>query len=201
MRARTSAGVFNADRLTLYAVNEDRSAIISKVKTGLNTSRDLKLPISAQSIAGYVAMSQQMVNIVDVYDDEALKRVHPKLSFLQEVDKRSGYRTRQMLVAPVMDGETLYGVLQVINNRSDQPFGKLEEDGARQLSRTLGIAIRQRLQRAGSSTRSSSTPTTRRCRTFTSNRCRARPRPAFGSGLTAHCSLALRCQPSSGRPW
>jgi hypothetical protein len=52
-----------------------------------------------------------------------------------------------MLVAPVMDGDTLYGVLQVINNRSDQPFGKLEEDGARQLCKTLGIAIRQRMQK------------------------------------------------------
>lgn len=139
--------LFNADRLTLYAVNEDRSSIISKVKTGLNTSRDLKLPISAQSIAGYVAMARQMVNIADVYDVEALKKIHPALSFLQEVDKRSGYRTKQMLVAPVMDGETLYGVLQVINNRSDQPFGKLEEDGARQLCKTLGIAIRQRMQK------------------------------------------------------
>jgi type II secretory ATPase GspE/PulE/Tfp pilus assembly ATPase PilB-like protein len=79
---------------------------------------------------------------------KALKKIHPALSFLQEVDKRSGYRTKQMLVAPVMDGDTLYGVLQVINNRSDQPFGKLEEDGARQLCQTLGIAIRQRMQRA-----------------------------------------------------
>ncbi|OOG48454.1 secretion system protein E [Polaromonas sp. A23] len=140
--------LFNADRLTLYAVNEDRTSIISKVKTGLNTSRDLKLPISAQSIAGYVAMSKQMLNIADVYDDEALKKIHPGLSFLQEVDKRSGYRTKQMLVAPVMDGSTLYGVLQVINNRSDQPFAKLEEDGAQQLCQTLGIAIRQRMQRA-----------------------------------------------------
>ncbi len=139
--------LFNADRLTLYAVNEDRTSIVSKVKTGLNTSRDLKLPISPQSIAGYVALSKQMVNIADVYDDETLKTIHPKLSFLQEVDKRSGYRTKQMLVAPVMDGATLYGVLQVINNRSDQPFAKLEEDGAQQLCKTLGIAIRQRMQR------------------------------------------------------
>jgi GAF domain-containing protein len=96
--------LFNADRLTLYAVNEDHSAIVSKVKTGLNTSRDLKLPISAQSVAGYVAMARQMVNIVDVYDGAALKKIHPNLSFLQEVDKRSGYRTKQMLVAPVIRG-------------------------------------------------------------------------------------------------
>jgi len=145
--------LFNADRLTLYAVNEDRTSIISKVKTGLNTSRDLKLPISAQSVAGYVALSKTMVNIADVYDDEALKKIHPGLSFLQEVDKRSGYRTKQMLVAPVMDGNTLYGVLQVINNRSDQPFVRLEEDGAQQLCKTLGIAIRQRMQKVEESQR------------------------------------------------
>jgi type II secretory ATPase GspE/PulE/Tfp pilus assembly ATPase PilB-like protein len=149
--------LFNADRLTLYAVNEDRTAITSKVKTGLNTSRDLKLPISAQSIAGYVALSRQMVNIADVYDAAALKKIHPNLSFLQEVDKRSGYRTKQMLVAPVMDGNTLYGVLQVINNRSDQPFAKLEEDGAQQLCKTLGIAIRQRMQKAQDSQRRKAT--------------------------------------------
>jgi GAF domain-containing protein len=111
--------LFNADRLTLYAVSEDRQAIVSKVKTGLNTSRDLKLPISAQSIAGYVAMSRELVNIADVYDDEALKRIHSSLSFLKEVDKRSGYRTKQMLVVPILDGDRLHGVLQVINNKSD----------------------------------------------------------------------------------
>ena len=139
--------LFNAERLTLYAVNEDRTAIISKVKTGLNTSQDLRLPVSAQSIAGYVAMARSMVNIADVYEEDALRTIHPDLSFLQEVDKRSGYRTKQMLVAPVMDGDTLYGVIQVINNRSDQPFGKLDEDGARQLCKTLGIAMRQRMQK------------------------------------------------------
>lgn len=140
--------LFNADRLTLYAVNEDRSAIVSKVKTGLNTSRDLKLPISPQSIAGYVAMSRTLVNIADVYEDEALKRIHPSLTFLQEVDKRSGYRTKQMLVVPILDGEILHGVLQVINNKSDQPFGELEIEGATQLCKTLATAIHQRMKRA-----------------------------------------------------
>jgi type II secretory ATPase GspE/PulE/Tfp pilus assembly ATPase PilB-like protein len=140
--------LFNADRLTLYAVNEDRTAIVSKLKTGLNTSKDLKLPISPQSLAGYVAFSKQMINIADVYDDEALKKIHPNLAFLKEVDKRSGYRTKQMMVFPIMDGDQLFGVLQVINNKSDQPFGELEIEGATQLCNTLGTAIRQRMQKA-----------------------------------------------------
>ncbi len=145
--------LFNADRLTLYVVNDDKTAIISKVKTGLNSSRDLKLPITPQSIAGYVAFSRALVNLPDVYDDEALKRIHPALTFLKEVDKRSGYRTRQMLVAPILEGPTLYGVLQIINNKSEQTFGELEVEGVSQLCKTLATAIRHRTHEAEESVR------------------------------------------------
>ena len=139
--------LLNADRLTLYAVNEDNTAIVSKVKTGLNSSRELKLPITPQSIAGFVAFSRKPVNLPDVYDDAALKQIHPALTFLKEVDKRSGYRTRQMLVAPILEGNRLHGVLQFINNKSDQPFGELEVDGVSQLCKTLATAIRQRMKK------------------------------------------------------
>ena len=140
--------LLNAERLTVYAVNEDLTGLVSKVKTGLASSRDLKLPISAQSLAGYAAMSRQLHNISDVYDAEALKRIHPALTFLRAVDQRTGYRTKQMLVAPMLAGEQLYGVLQVINNRSNQPFGRLEVEGVQQLCTTLATAIKQRVQRA-----------------------------------------------------
>jgi type II secretory ATPase GspE/PulE/Tfp pilus assembly ATPase PilB-like protein len=140
--------LLNADRLTLYAVTEDQTAIVSKIKTGLNSSRDLKLPISPQSLAGYAAYSRTALNLPDVYDEDALKRIHPSLTFLKEVDKRSGYRTKQMLVAPIMDGGTLHGVLQVINNKSDEPFGELEVDGVTELCKTLATAIRQRVKGA-----------------------------------------------------
>src|SRR3954463_7692506 len=145
--------LLNADRLTLYAITEDRTAIVSKVKTGLNTAKELKLPISAQSIAGYVAFAKEMVNIADVYDDEALKKIHPTLTFLKEVDKRSGYRTKQMMVLPILDGDMLHGVLQVINNKSDQVFGDLELEGGTQLCKTLATAIRQRMRKEQDSQR------------------------------------------------
>ena len=140
--------LLNADRLTLYAVSEDQTAIVSKLKTGLSINRELKLPISPQSLAGYAAHSRQMLNVSDVYDDAALKQIHPALTFLKEVDKRSGYRTKQMLVAPIMEGGVLHGVLQLINNKSDQPFGALEVEGVTQLCKTLGTAIRQRMHKA-----------------------------------------------------
>ena len=140
--------LFNADRLTLYVVNEDHNAIVSKIKTGLSSPKELKLPISTQSIAGYVAQSYRLVNLPDVYDQVALHQIHPELNFLKEVDKRSGYRTRQMLVAPIFEGLTLFGVLQLINNKNDRPFDALEVEGLVQLCQTLVTAIRQRLKKA-----------------------------------------------------
>src|SRR2546426_2349185 len=138
--------LFNADRLTIYTVGEDKQTIVSKVKTGLNSFKDLKLPIAEHSIAGYVGLSKRMLNLKDVYDEGELKSHNPNLRFLQEVDKRTGYRTKQMLVAPVAEpgSSELVGVVQLINNRAGMPFGQLAEEGVAELCQTLAIALKQR---------------------------------------------------------
>jgi len=138
--------LFNADRLTIYSVGEDKQSIVSKVKTGLNSFKDLKLPIAEQSIAGYVALSRKLTNLKDCYDDAELKALNPNLRFLQEVDKRTGYRTKQQLLAPIVEqgsGE-LIGVIQIINNKAGVPFGPLPEEGVSELAQTLAIAFKQR---------------------------------------------------------
>src|SRR5467141_742273 len=138
--------LFNADRLTIYTVGEDKQTIVSKVKTGLNSFKDLKLPIAEHSIAGYVGLSKRMLNLRDVYDEGELKSHNPNLRFLQEVDKRTGYRTKQMLVAPVAEpgSSELVGVVQLINNRAGMSFGQLAEEGVAELCQTLAIALKQR---------------------------------------------------------
>src|ERR671926_348716 len=138
--------LFNADRLTIYSMSEDKSAIVSKVKTGLNSFKDLKLPIAEHSIAGYVALAKKTINIKDCYDDGELRAINPNLRFLQEVDKRTGYRTKQMLVAPIVEqgSNELIGVIQIINNKAGLPFGALAEEGVGELSQTLAIAFKQR---------------------------------------------------------
>ena len=138
--------LLNADRLTIYSLGEDKQSIVSKVKTGLNSFKDLKLPIAEHSIAGYVALSRKLANIKDVYDEAELKAVNPNLRFLQEVDKRTGYRTKQQLVAPIVEqgGAELIGVIQIINNKAGTPFGPITEEGVNELAQTLAIAFKQR---------------------------------------------------------
>ena len=140
--------LFNADRLTIYVVGDDNVSLVSKVKTGLNSFKDLKLPIAEQSIAGYAALNKKLLNIQDVYDEKELKQHSAHLRFLQEVDKRTGYRTKQMLVAPILDGASgdLLGIIQVINNKAGVPFFISVEEGVQELSQTIAVAFRQRQQ-------------------------------------------------------
>ena len=138
--------LFNADRLTIYVLSEDKQSVVSKVKTGLNSFKDIKLPISEQSIAGYVASTKSVVNLRDVYDSVELQQFSPNMRFLQEVDKRTGYRSKQMLVTPVLNGDDgeLLGVVQLINHKTDTPFSDFEIEGAGELAKTLAIAFTQR---------------------------------------------------------
>src|SRR5437870_1030440 len=138
--------LFNADRLTIYSVSEDKQSIVSKVKTGLNSFKDLKLPIAEHSIAGYVALAKKTINIKDCYDDGELRSINPNLRFLQEVDKRTGYCTKQQLVAPIVEqgSSELIGVIQIINNKAGMPFGPLAEEGVSARAQTLAIACKQR---------------------------------------------------------
>jgi len=144
--------LFNADRLTIYVVGDDKVSLVSKVKTGLNSFKDLKLPIAEQSVAGYVAVHKKLLNINDVYDEKELAKYSPHLRFLQEVDKRTGYRTKQMMVAPILDETTrdLVGVIQVINNKAGAPFAPLVQEGIEELAQTLAVALRQHMRQQSS---------------------------------------------------
>jgi GAF domain-containing protein len=134
--------LFAGDRLTVYQLSDDKASMVSKVKTGLASFKQLKLPISKQSIAGYAALSGRMLNLLDVYDEQELHRIDPELNFQQGVDRRTGYRTQQMLVAPIIDerGAT-QGVLQLINNRKGGPFDPLVEEGVQHICDSLAIAM------------------------------------------------------------
>lgn len=151
--SRDICQLFEADRMTVYITSEDGGSIVSKVKTGLNSFKDIKLPISESSLAGFCALNRRHMNIRDVYDDSELKQYSPNLTFLKAVDQRTGYRSKQMLIAPIIGGDSgtdLMGVIQLINNLAGQPFSSLHDEGVMELAKTLAIAFKVRQQMPGS---------------------------------------------------
>jgi len=135
--------LFNAERVTIYEVDRKRRAISAIVKTGLDGFRRLILAVDESSIAGYVALHKTLLNIRDAYDDSELASHGPPVTFLKEVDRRSGFRTREVLAAPIQDAAdgSLLGVLQVINHKLGSPFPAVQEEIAMELCRALATAF------------------------------------------------------------
>lgn len=99
--------LLEADRATLYLLDEQRNRLLSRIMIGEET-RSIELPVG-QGIAGHVAKVGQTVRVKDAYRDKRFQR---------EWDELTGYRTRSILAAPMKNhvGRTI-GVIQVLNKR------------------------------------------------------------------------------------
>ena len=136
--------LLGADRMTLYAVDPDRKEIYSRF-LALNTVKDIRLPINERSIAGFVAATGKVVNIVDAYDRAELAKISPTLSFDNSWDKKTGFRTQQILAMPITHEGRTTGVIQLLNKRKGSRFTKEDETGVARIAKTLGIAFNNQL--------------------------------------------------------
>jgi type II secretory ATPase GspE/PulE/Tfp pilus assembly ATPase PilB-like protein len=133
--------LFNAHSITIYVVDKARHEIYSMFLAGTQI-KEIRLPISNKSIAGFVANTGITVNIADAYDETELKKIDAELSFDRSWDKKSGYKTQQILAAPVHSNHQLMGVIQVLNRRFGK--GKFTEDEmglAVEIAIVLGVAF------------------------------------------------------------
>ncbi len=78
--------------------------------------QEFTIPLDQTSIAGYVALTGEPVNVADAYD---LSPGSP-YTISRSFDEKSGYRSRSMLVVPMKDHkEVVIGVVQLINKKRD----------------------------------------------------------------------------------
>jgi type II secretory ATPase GspE/PulE/Tfp pilus assembly ATPase PilB-like protein len=136
---------FAADRMTLYAIDVDRKEIYSKF-LALDSVKEIRVPISAKSVAGFVALTKQTVNIADAYDTNELKRVSAELHFDGSFDKRTGFRTMQILCMPILHESRVLGVVQILNKKHGSRFTKDDETSVARIAKTLGIAFNNQAQ-------------------------------------------------------
>ncbi|WP_170191077.1 HD domain-containing phosphohydrolase, partial [Geitlerinema sp. P-1104] len=114
--------------------------------------REFAMPLTKESIAGYVALTGESLNLTDAY--------HPPQDapyrFNRNFDVDIGYRTRSMLAIPMHNrhGETI-GVLQLLNRKvrpeiilrpdnvvdSTQPYSSWERRIVQFLASQAGISI------------------------------------------------------------
>src|SRR5213595_2439914 len=132
--------LLDAERLTIYAVDTKNQELYSITKVG-DVPKEIRVPKSFASIAGFTALARKTINIKDAYEATELAKFHANLRFDQRWDKQTNFRTRAVLAVPILFEKYLLGVVQMINKRHGVAFTAIDEDAVEELARILGIAF------------------------------------------------------------
>ena len=132
--------LFEAERMTVYIVDGIKRELVSRFKSGDDIS-EIRIAISGNSIAGYSALNQKLLNIKNVYNDKELTSIDPALKFDKSWDQQSSYTTKQVIVCPIIFQKFLLGAVQLINRKDGGSFTKEDEHSVKELSKILGIAV------------------------------------------------------------
>lgn len=129
---RYSMELLCAERATIFLYDAEKQELFSRIAEGAG---EIRISIDT-GLAGAAARRLEIINTPDAYQDD---RFNP------DVDKKTGFRTRNILSCPLTDYEgKLVGVLQILNKK-DGPFTDDDIALAEAFSAQAGVA----LQRAG----------------------------------------------------
>lgn len=132
--------LFEAHSATIYVADRERNEIYSMFLTGTKLG-EVRLPIDNKSLAGFTAKNLKLLNISDAYDKSELKAISKDLAFDEKWDRKSGFKTTQVLATPVLYEETLMGVVQIINKKIGTRFSEQDVTCLNEISNVLGIAF------------------------------------------------------------
>ena len=119
-----------AERGTIFLVDDRTEEIWSLIAHGLEREI-IRLPLG-KGIAGHVAKTGQTVNIPDAYADP---RFNP------EVDKRTGFRTRNILCLPIYNKENKIIATLELLNKEGGAFSRDDNEFLLTLSGHMALAL------------------------------------------------------------
>ena len=126
-----AAEVMDAERATLFLYDKPRNELWSKTTQKLEIN-EIRVALGV-GVAGTVAKTRALINTGDAYAD-------PR--FDSTFDKQTGYRTRSILCLPLIgNGDSLVGVIQVLNKRDRETFDKIDESLLAGLSDHITVAL------------------------------------------------------------
>jgi type II secretory ATPase GspE/PulE/Tfp pilus assembly ATPase PilB-like protein len=130
---------FDAKRISIFQRRSHHKDLVSRYKTGSEV-REVKVSINTQSLAGYVAITQQAIIVNNAYDEDALKKIHFRLRFEKKYDRITRFKTTTVLCVPIKEKDALMGVLQIFNK--EPGFDPDDIDFALEVAQVLGKAFK-----------------------------------------------------------
>lgn len=127
----------NAEAATIYLVRDETRELESVAPLG-NVNRLVRVPIREESLSGFCALTGRAFVVRDAYDD--LGYISPKLRFDSTWDKINSFRTSDVMCAPAVFKDRIYGVVQVINHRGE-PFTDADLPPLMRVTRLVAYAL------------------------------------------------------------
>ena len=127
----------HAERASIYLIDRATNELESVAVIG-NVARTIRVPIRAESLAGYCALTGKSFVVRDAYGD--LSEIDPKLHFDRRWDEVNEFRTRDVMCAPALFKGEIMGVVQVINSRR-ATFRPADLTPLQRISRLIGYAL------------------------------------------------------------
>lgn len=134
--AQEATRMLDCDRASIFIWDRANQKLLACPALGVE-GRTLYLPDNA-GIVGTVVQTGQTIRVDEAYTDKR---------FDQSVDKKSGYRTRNLLCVPLLDGDgKLIGAFEGIN-KNRGAFDADDEDILTQLGIQAAVALRNTRER------------------------------------------------------
>jgi serine phosphatase RsbU (regulator of sigma subunit)/anti-sigma regulatory factor (Ser/Thr protein kinase) len=128
----TLVNVIETERGTIFLIDESRKELYSRVAMqDRDQPHEIRMPLN-EGIAGQVATSGKLRNVDDVYSEPQFNPI---------VDQVTGFTTRNMLAAPIINSQNkIIGVVQLLNKHDDH-FTSRDERLLSALAAQAGINI------------------------------------------------------------
>jgi Nif-specific regulatory protein len=135
--AHEATRLLNCDRSSIFLWDKDRNEVEARPALGVKGS-SLRIP-AGEGIVGETLKTGKAICVENAYDD-------PR--FNQEVDRKSGYRTRNLICVPLRDAQNnVVGAFEGINQNENRPFSEDDIECLTQLGTQAAVALRNLQER------------------------------------------------------
>jgi len=130
--------LLDCDRSSIFLWDRDRNEVEARPALGVAGS-SLRIPAN-EGIVGETLRTGRAVTVGDAYSD-------PR--FNQDVDRQSGYKTRNLICVPLRDSDdTIVGAFEGINRNRGLDFTKEDVECLEQLGTQAAVALRNLRERS-----------------------------------------------------
>ncbi len=125
--------IMNTEGVSLLLINKNTGELIFHTVTGKKSSKikSIKIP-SGKGIAGWIVDNKKSLIVNDVRKDKR---------FYQGTDKKTGFKTYNLIGAPLMSNDKVIGAIEAVNKKGHIPFEQDDMDVFVALANMAAIAI------------------------------------------------------------